>query len=99
MAFLNQITGQRRHHHGRQRPRRQQQAGLHFAAPHHRLQEEGQETIASICAQKEQMEVQIEREERDAQQVDRQQGTGIVSWRRTKKKPTTSMAATSASTS
>ena len=42
MAFLNQITGQRRHHHGRQRPRRQQQAGLHFAAPHHRLQEEGQ---------------------------------------------------------
>nr|VXZ83094.1 Uncharacterised protein [Klebsiella pneumoniae] len=43
--------------------------------------------------------MQIEREKRDTQQVDRQQGTGIVSWRRTKKNPTTSIAATSASTS
>ena len=34
----------------------------------------GRESIACICSQKEQMEVQIEREECDTQQVDRQQG-------------------------
>jgi hypothetical protein len=58
------------------------------------------ETIASICAQKEQMEVQIEREKSGMRSRSTgSSGTGIVSWRRTKKKPTTSMAATSASTS
>lgn len=60
----------------------------------------GREIIASICAQKEQMEVQIEREKSGIRSRSTgSRGTGIVSWRRTKKNPTTSIAATSASTS